>query len=138
VPGRLLVTVDQPVELNLMESYRRAFYDGCTSSGMQNYCGSYKDLAALPSLSFAAMPYCPQLQIADFVAGACRDFVRWCLTGKKTTEVAASFLPLVPAFAKDWNGRIAGRGMRLDPDPGFSVDEKIAALTKVAESSKTP
>lgn len=133
----LVITVDQPVAVDLLESYRSAFYHGCTSAGIENYCGPLRQRGVLPCLSFASTPYTPPLQIADFVAGACRDFVRWCRTGENVKEVIASFLPLVPAFASKWDGTIEGYGIRLDPYAGFSVTEKIALLEATAQRAES-
>lgn len=131
----LQVTVDQPTDTDLLESYRTAFFHGRTSSGVQNYCGSLRSFGAVSSLNFASTPYSPPLQIADFIAGACRDFVRWCQTGKNTKEVVASFGPLLPAFSRGWNGQVEGYGMRLHPHPGFDLSQKIAAVEQLVQAA---
>lgn len=129
----LVITMDQPIAVELQESFRTAYFHGQTTSGGTNFCGPLTESGVLSSLNFASTPYSPPLQVADFIAGACRDFVRWCRDGKKTKEVANSFLPLIPAFAASPSGQIEGYGMRLDPYPGFLLPNKLAELQHFGE-----
>lgn len=126
----LQVVIDRPIHDALGISYAKAFHHGTTSSGHQNFCGPLLNLEAFDGVTFGITAYSAPLQIADFIASACRDFVRWCYTGKSQGQVEAWFGPLAPAFERDAQGQVENVGMKIHPPPSFSIEDKIQELLR--------
>lgn len=125
----VLVVIDRPPNKpdSLNESYRKGLHHGEASDGTSYYCGALQGRGFFGGLLLSATPYSPALQIADYVAGACRDFLLWCWTKKDKPRAKRTFGALWPAMRK-YRGKIDRAGFLIHPDPGFSVDDKIARL----------
>ena len=125
----VLVVIDRPPNKPdaLNESYRLGLHHGQASDGTEYYCGALRERGFFGGLLISATPYSPALQVADYVAGACRDFLLWCWTKKDKARARRTFGPLWPAMRK-YHGRIDRAGLLIDPNPGFTVDGKIARL----------
>lgn len=125
----VLVVIDRPPNKPdaLNESYRLGLHHGRASNGTPYYCGALRDRGFFDGLLLSATPYSPALQVADYVAGACRDFLLWCWTKKDKARARRTFGSLWPAMRK-YKGKIDRAGFLIDPNPGFAVDDKVSRL----------
>jgi hypothetical protein len=128
----LVVVMDRPIAPEFLKSFREGYYRARTTDGQPYFCGALDGKDALDTLMFAATSYSNPLQVADFVSRACRDFVSWCHDGKTYPSL---FLPVVPVLHRDSKGKVAAYGLKINPDPGFSVDDKIDDMNKAKTSS---
>lgn len=130
--GSAIVVVDRPEEAWMYESFREGVFRRRTTSGATYLAGALGDLGVLPALTFSSTPDSPPLQLGDFVARACRDFVTWCQNPRKVPQL---FLPIVPALHRSRTGVVDKYGFLIDPTVPFTIDEKIAELTNRARSA---
>lgn len=130
--GSVVILADRPETDPMCESFVDAVYHGRTTGGTGYHSGPLAGLGVVPALGFVSTPHSPPLQVADYVARACRDFLVWCHRGRR---MPALMVPLVPAFHRDASGVIDGRGFVVTPSPGFTVDEKVEELLTAARAA---
>ncbi|MFY9588565.1 MAG: hypothetical protein WAT66_14060 [Actinomycetota bacterium] len=94
----------------------------------RRYGASLGDRGACDTLLTAATPHSTPLQLADFVSSLCRDFLSWCHSGKKERD-AQRFLRIASALGCRPDGTVHNIGIKVQPDPGFEIDAKIAELS---------
>jgi hypothetical protein len=124
----VVIVVDRPESDPMYESFVDGVYHGRTTGGTDYHSGPLGGLGVVPTLMFSSTPHSPPLQVADYVARACRDFISWCHDGRKPP---ALFVSIVPSLHHNPSG-VDRVGFVITPDPGFTVDEKIAALLRDA------
>jgi len=129
----LTVIVDRGNERDLLPAFAIGYWKGETVQGQPYHSGALKDLAMFGTLLFSATPYSIGLQVADFVSGACRDFVKWAHDGKYLKKAWNWFGLIIGCLDRGNDGKVDGFGFKINPAPGFSVDQKIQELKRAIQ-----
>jgi hypothetical protein len=95
------------------EEYESAFNSGMTSEGNVPYIsGPLKPIGFRDSVLFSTTVKCTQLQFADLVLGACREFIE-CSIGKKATGFGSDLTKIIANRYRGYKGNIYGKGISV-------------------------
>lgn len=111
---------------SFFDTYSNAYYN----KEPRFLSGPLKDLGINVNLGVGSTIHSPHLQIADICVGITKDFIKWCYEGKNTHRVQKFFLPLLPKFRKNKDGKILGYGLivgKKDEDYPL-IEKKIEEL----------
>jgi hypothetical protein len=139
-PG-LMVVADWPstaLEKGLFNVYVGGYHYGYGLSTNQNYfSGPLKQYGFSDCLFHASTMHSGPLQVADLVAGCCKDFLHWAWKGERRQRIEGLFDLLIERFYRNPNGIIHNAGFILTKAYRFDVDVKIEEYLHPAIKNKT-
>lgn len=127
-PG-LMVVADWPsaaLEKGMFNVYLGGYHYGHGFSTHQSYySGSLNRYGFADCLFHASTLHSGPLQIADLVAGCCKDFLYWAWKGERRQRIDGLFDLLIDRFYRNPQGVIHNAGFILTKAYRFDVDAKI-------------
>lgn len=113
---------------SFFDTYSNAYHFG--EPGFHS--GPLKELDININLTAGVTIHSPHLQAADICVGITKDFIKWCYEGKNRQRVEKFFLPLLPYYRADNEGKILGYGLIVGKDYSL-IENKISEITKIEE-----
>jgi hypothetical protein len=97
------------------EVYQRAYSVGRGRGEEPYLSGPFKNIPAIPYLSFSVTVYNSLLQLADFVVGCTGDFLKSCYTGRNNRNVRRFFPFIRECLERSGGGQILNWGLIVQP-----------------------
>lgn len=91
-----IVIDTQPSERqdDIFSAFNNAYYDGVDQYGNRSHAGPLKGFNIYPSLLSASDLHSDEMQLADMIVGAIRDFLAWVKYGKDESK-AKRYFPII-------------------------------------------
>lgn len=127
------VVIDTPTEnrqSEMFDMFSQAYYNGVDDRGNKYFSGPLKKYNIYPTLLAGSDLNSDELQIADMVVGATKDFLNWVKYGKEEDRVKRFYPYVVKRFRKDKNGKIMNVGLVVSHKDQFTdIELKLNSLT---------
>jgi hypothetical protein len=127
------VVIDTPTENRQSEMFNmfsEAYYNGVDDRGNKYFSGPLKKYDVYPTLLAGSDLNSDELQIADMLVGATKDFLNWVKYGKEEDRVRRFYPYVIKRFRKDKNGKIINVGLVVSHKDQFpDIEQKLNSLT---------
>jgi len=135
IAGDAQVVIDTPTEKRQNEMFNmfsEAYYNGVDDRGNKYYSGSLRKYRIYPTLLAGSDLNSDELQVADMLAGATKDFLNWVKYGKEEERVKKFYPYVIKKFRKDKYGRIMNVGLVVSHKDQFpGLEAKLNSLNSL-------
>lgn len=132
VANDVQVVIDTPAENRQSEMFNmfsQAYYNGVDDRGNKYFSGPLKKYDIYPTLLAGSDLNSDELQIADMLVGATKDFLNWVKYGKEEDRVKRFYPYIIKRFRKDKNGKIINVGLVVSHKDQFpDLEQKIRSF----------
>ena len=132
VANDVQVVIDTPAENRQSEMFNmfsQAYYNGVDDRGNKYFSGSLKKYDIYPTLLAGSDLNSDELQIADMLVGATKDFLSWVKYGKEEDRVKRFYPYIIKRFRKDKNGKIINVGLVVSHKDQFpDLEQKLSSF----------
>ncbi len=139
VAGATLV-IDRPqggVDKRLLKLYYDGYHLGAgLESGQKYHYGPLKWYDFAESFLYGSTLHSGPLQLANLVAGCCRDFLAWAITGTNIHKIQILFDILVPLFYLDPQGRLNNSGFKVARANNLDIEAKVDEYLNLMGSTR--
>jgi hypothetical protein len=126
------VVIDTPSENRqnqMFNMFSEGYYNGVDDRGNKYFSGPLKNYNIYPTLLASSDLNSDELQIADIIVGATKDFLNWVKYGKEGSRVKKFYPFIVKRFRRDKNGKILNVGLVVSHKDQFpNLESRLEEL----------